>query len=240
MKTRLLIALALVLAACGGGDAATDATATAEATATTAASTPETTPAEETTTEAAPVETTTGDTIVVSSLDDIPEVCRDTFVSMLQTVEPVVGGVDFDTITVEELDPLFAEIEAEMTSFDEQMTANGCDLYSPDVADEDVWQEMLDLAEGEAPGAVGFLTWTRELAASFAEGGLGGGDTASGDCATDGEALVALAEEGKTMQQMTMDQLSEATALLASVTTNCSVEETTAFMEGPAVAAMLG
>lgn len=241
MKTRLFIALALVLAACGGGDAATDTTAATEETTTTAVTTPETTPAEETTTtEAAPVETTTGDTIVVSSLDDIPEVCRDTFVSMLQTVEPVVGDVDFDAITVEELDPLFAEIDAEMTAFDEQMTANGCDLYSPDVADEAVWQEMLDLAESEAPGAVGFLSWTRELAASFAEGGLGGGDTASGDCATDGEALVALAEEGKTMQQMTMDQLSEATALLASVTTNCSVEEMTVFMEDPAVVALLG
>ncbi len=230
MKTRLFIALALVLAACGGGDAATDTTGAAEETTSTAA-TPETT---------IPEETTTGDTIVVSSLDDIPEVCRDTFVSMLQTVEPVVGDVDFEAITVEELDPLFAEIDAEMTSFDADMTANGCDLYSPDVADEDVWQEMLDLAESEAPGSVAFLAWTRELASSFAEGGMGGSDIVSGDCATDGAALVAIAEEGTSMQQMTLDQVSDVTTLLASVGTICTPEEAATYLDDPAVAAMLG
>lgn len=242
MKSRFaFIALALVLAACGGGDAATDTTAAVEQAATTAASTAETTaPEATTTTETEAVETTTGDTIVVGSLDDIPEVCRDTFVSMLQTVEPVVEDVDFETITVEELDPLFVDIDAQMTTFDQQMTANGCDLYSPDIADEDVWQEMLDLAESEAPGTVGFLSWTRELAASFAEGGLGGGDTASGDCATDGAALLALAAEGTSLQQMTMDEVSTATALLASVTTNCTVEEMATYLEDPAVVAMLG
>jgi hypothetical protein len=241
MKTRLFIALALVLAACGGGDAATDTTAPAEETVTTAASAPETTAAEEsTTTEVEVDEATTGDTILVDSLDDIPQVCRDTFVAMLQTVEPTVEDVDFDTITVEELDPLFATIDADMTAFDEDMTANECDLYSPDVADESVWQEMLDLAESEAPGSVAFLAWTRELATSFAEGGMGGSDIASGDCATDGDALLALAQEGVTMQQMTMDQVSDVTGLLASVTSNCTVEQMSSYLEDPAVVAMLG
>ncbi len=240
MKTRLLIALALVLAACGGGEAATETTAAAEGTATTVATTPETTAAAETTTtEAEVVDTTTGDTILVESLDDIPQVCREIFVSMLQAVEPTVGAVDFEAITVEELDPLFASIDADMTALDEQMTANGCDLYSPDTANQDIWQEMLDLAESEAPGSVAFLVWTRELAESFAEG-VGGGEAASGDCATDGAALVALAEEGLPMQQMTMDQVSVVTALLTSVTSNCTVEQMSTYLEDPAVAAMLG
>jgi hypothetical protein len=240
MKTRLFIALALVLAACGGGDAATDTTADTEETTTTAAAVVETTvPEETTTTEAAVVETTTADTIVVESLDDIPQVCREIFVSMLQAVEPTVGAVDFEAITVQELDPLFASIDADMTALDEQMTANGCDLYSPDTANEDIWQEMLDLAESEAPGSVAFLVWTRELAASFAEG-VGSGELASGDCATDGAALVALAEEGVSMQQMTMDQVSVVTALLTSVTSNCTLEEMPTYLEDPAVVAMLG
>jgi hypothetical protein len=238
MKTRsLFIALALVLAACGGADSATDSTAVVDQATTTAAAIPETTAAEETVTTDA-VETTTGDTVLVDSLDEIPEVCRETFVSMLRTVEPVVEGVDFDALTVEEFEPLFEQLDADMTAFDQQMVDNGCDLYSPDVADETVWQELVDLAEDEAPGSVGFLTWTRDLASSFAGGDMGG--TATGDCATDGAALVALAEEGRTMQQMTMAEVGEVTALFTSISTNCTFEEMPTYLEDPAVVAMLG
>lgn len=238
MRTRsVLVVLAMALAACGGGDAATETTeapadTTAETTATTAA--PETT-----TTTAEVVETTTGETIVVDSFDDIPGECLDLFVGMLQTLEPSVEDVDFGALTLDELETLFADLDPQLTEFDEGMTAAGCDQYAPDVAEEEVWQEMVDIAEAEAPGTIGFLEWSRDLSTSMDDTMSGNIEGVSGDCATDTAALIAIAEEGKTMQQMTLDEASVVGGLLTSVGENCTVEQLAEVMENPAVSAMI-
>lgn len=235
MRTRsVLVVLAMALAACGGGDAATETTDD-----TTAQTTADTMAPETTTAAAEAVETTTGEAIVVDSFDDIPGECLDLFVGMLRTLEPQVQDVDFDAMTVEELETLFGGIDPQMTEFDEGMTAAGCDQYEPDVAEEVVWQEMLEIAEREAPGTVGFLEWTREISSSFEEGVTGGGEAVSGDCDTDTAALIAIAEEGKTMQQMTITEVGIVGGLLSSIGENCTVEQLAEVMENPAVSAMI-
>ena len=237
MRTRsLLVVLALALAACSGGGAATETT---DDTAATTAETTATTAAPEATTTMPDASETTGEVTVVESFDDLPGECRDLFVDMLRTIEPQVEDVDFDAVTLEELDALFLEIDPQMTEFDEGMTAAGCDDFAPDVADEQVWQEMLDIADDEAPGTVGFLVWIRDLSQSFDQTLSGEVEGVSGDCDTDTAALLGIAEEGRSMESMTVDELALVGALLTSISTSCTVEQLNEVLENPAVAALI-
>ncbi|MET0831740.1 MAG: hypothetical protein ABWY62_05105, partial [Acidimicrobiia bacterium] len=195
----VLVALRLVLAACGGDDDDTTTTAGGDpsATSSTAGAAPTTTVAED------------DDNGEVGSIDDMPEECRDLFVDYLRAIEPHVEDIDFATATLEDLGALGELIESDpaLAEFEERID----DLECPDLSDpnsEQAREELLAIAESEAPGTVPFVEYSMELAASFGgtDDGTGGG--ASGDCEADIAAVQEYIDAGGTMNDLTLPEVS--------------------------------
>jgi hypothetical protein len=200
--------LALALAACGG-DGGEDTTLA------------------ETTTTAAEVEGEAG----TVDFDDMPQECIEALVGYLQAIEPAVEGIDFATTTGEDLEALGTEL----ASLSEDYTTAIEDLDCPDPSgsDEEAFAAIIELAEQEAPGTVGYLEWVQSLAAGF-------GDTeASGDCETDITALRAIIDENASMSDLTMGEVVQVGSLVASVSTACSPERAEEFFAEENVAAFL-
>lgn len=203
-----IVIMALVLVACsgdGGGD---------------------TTLAEPTTTAA--VEEGGAGTV---DFADMPQECIDALVGYLQAIEPAVEGLDFASTTGEDLEALGSELEA----LSENYTTAIEDLDCPDPSgsDEQDFAAIIELAEQEAPGTVGYLEWVQSLAAGF------GDAEASGDCETDIAALRAIIDENSSMSELTMGEVVQVGSLVASVSTACSPERAEEFFAEEDVAAFL-
>ena len=201
-----IIVLAVVLVACGG-DGGTDTTL---------------------------AETTT--TLVdggAGTVDfaDMPQECIDAVVGYLQAIEPAVEDVDFDTTTGEELEAMGTELDA--LSEDYTTAIEDLDCPDPSGSDEDAFAAIIELAEQEAPGTVGYLQWVQGLAT-----GLGDAEV-SGDCETDISALRAIIEENSSMSDLTMTEVVQVGSLVASVSTACTPERAEEFFAEPDVAAFL-
>lgn len=200
--------LALVLVACGG-DGGGDTTVA------------------ETTTTAAEADGGAG----TVDFEDMPQECIDALVGYLRAIEPAVEDVDFDATTGEDLEALGTELD----SLSEDYTTAIEDLDCPDPSgtDEEAFAAIIELAEEEAPGTVGYLEWVQSLAAGF-------GDTeASGDCETDIAALQAIIDENASMSDLTMGEVVQVGSLVASVSTACSPERAEEFFAEEDVAAFL-
>jgi len=224
MTKRLLIFFTvLVLAACGGTATSTteDGTTDAGDTTTTEDSTATTVAEDE-----GPTETV--------DISDMPQECIDAFVEFLQVIEPVVSDFDFQNASLDDMEAMGTELE-EVSA---QPTAEMEGLNCPDLdgTDEEAFAAMIEIAENEAPGTVGYFRWIEELGAAMGEGGTG----VSGDCETDIEALEAIIAEKETMGSLTMVELSQVGSLMTSVSTECSLERTTEFFEQPEVEAFVG
>ena len=151
-----IIVLAVVLVACGGDGGA------------------DTTLAETTTTV---VDGSAG----TVDFADMPQECIDALVGYLRAIEPAVEGVDFESATGEDLEAMGTELEA--LSEDYTTAIEDLDCPDPSGSDDDAFAAIIELAEQEAPGTVGYLQWVQSLAAGF------GDAEASGDCETDISAL---------------------------------------------------
>lgn len=211
MTKRLLILFVLLLAACGG-----------TATNTTALDDPDTTTA--TTSEGE--EEGSGETV---NITDMPQECIDAFVEFLQAIEPVVDGFDFESSSLDDMTAMGTELEAVTAG----PTADMENLNCPDVdgTDEETFAAMIDIAENEAPGTVGYFEWIRTLSDS------GEGTTASGDCETDIDSLEAIIAEKETMGSLTMGELTEVGTLMTAISTECSADRSTEFFAQPEVLA---
>jgi|GEM_PF-696419 len=219
---RIWVVLALVLAACGGGEA-TDtttadpgaATTTAGGGATTAAATPDAT----TTTVGDSGEDDDGGTV---SFEDVPAECVAAFVDYLQQIEPIVEGLDFESLTLEEFGALAEspELTEASTDFEATQSAN-CSDIDLEVEEDESWQQMLALARDEAPGTVGYLEYLRTFVTSFGEGSSG---ATSGDCETDIAALMEWVNSGTSFQDLSAAEGAQVAALLGAIQTECSVE----------------
>jgi hypothetical protein len=228
----VLVALLLVLAACGGDDDDSSTTAgdPSATTSSTAGAAPTTTVVED-----------DDDNGEVGSIDDMPEECRDLFVDYLRAIEPHVEGIDFDTATLEDLGALGELIESDpaLAEFEERID----DLECPDLSDTDsdeVRDELVAIAESEAPGTVAFVEYSMELAAQFGGTDDGTGGEASGDCEADIAAVQEYIDAGGTMNDLTLPEVSAVGSLIISVQSNCSVERMEEFFTEPDVEAFLG
>ncbi|MGH8947694.1 MAG: hypothetical protein ACRDXF_02455 [Acidimicrobiia bacterium] len=203
-----IIVLAVALAACGGdgGDS--------------------TTPAETTTTEA--VDQGNAGTV---DFDDMPQECIDAVVGYLQAIEPAVEDVDFDTTTGEDLEALGTELDA--LSEDYTTAIEDLDCPDPSGSDDEAFAAIIELAEAEAPGTVGYLQWIQGFAAGFGEAEV------SGDCETDISALRAIIDENSSMSDLTMTEVVQVGSLVASISTACSPERAEEFFAEADVAAFL-
>jgi hypothetical protein len=166
------------------------------------------------------------------ALADMPDECIEALVGYLQAIEPAVEGVDFENLSVEELDAVSADVE----DLSGEMTAEMEDLDCPDPlgSDDEAISAVIDLAEQEAPGAVGYLEWLAAFAAGFGEE-----SGVSGDCETDIAALEGIIAETGAMSDLTMTQVVEVGSLVASISTACSPEQAEEFFGREDVAAFL-
>lgn len=218
----LTLVLALAAAACGGGDT-TDTTTGAEPTTTEGQTT--TTAAEATTT------TSEGDRGTVS-FDDMPPECVDALVGLLQAIEPALEGVDFETLTASDMEALGTEMEA--LGEDYGGTLEDLDCPEPEGSDEEAFAAMIEIAQQEAPGTVGYLEWIQSFATAADSMG-----EASGDCETDIAAFELIVEENESMSTLTMEEIVEVGGLVTSISTVCSPERAQEFLSQDNVAGFL-
>lgn len=174
-----------------------------------------------------------GDTISVSSLDDIPQVCRDLMSDFLKDVEPIVSPIDWDNATLADFETISAEFEARADQFDADSDATGeCDNI--DMEDDESFDLLIEFAQDEAPGTVGFLSFISEFvdaAATALDGGAAGSSIETCD-----EAIAfmdGLMANYDSMEEVPVTELT-AMADVATVIFTCTPEQM-AYFDSPEV-----
>jgi hypothetical protein len=117
----------------------------------------------------------------IRSIGDIPEVCREQMLNFLRDVEPIVSTIDWQTATFGEFEAIIGDFEAISTEFEQQNLDAGCDDL--EFADDREFELMIEFAENEAPGTVGFLRFLAQVNQT-----TGGGDTGDGSASGAGFA----------------------------------------------------
>jgi hypothetical protein len=255
--TRRLVALAacatLALAACGDDSDSTTSTAettTPDASTTAATSAPATTAAPADTTAAAGDTTTPADTaaagdttapideppatILVDSVDDIPQECVDILAEFLRSVEPSVADVDWDAASVGEFQTITAGLEAQFAALDEREAAEGCDAYQlgDDAAS---LAAAIEIAEAEAPGTVGWLEFLGSMTVEPANAA-----DLPQDCAGAIAYIEQLVAAGGTFNDLQGPAIAEASAVLNVLGSQCDSTTLGEFTARPEITAFLG
>ena len=167
-------------------------------------------------------------TISVSSLDDIPQVCRDLMSDFLKDIEPIVSPIDWDNATLADFETISTEFEARADQFDADSDATGeCDNI--DMEDDDSFNLLIEFAQDEAPGTVGFLNFISEFVDAAA---TPTGDTAAGDGFETCEQAIAfmdgLMENYDSMEEVPVSELTTM-ADIVNVISTCTPEQMTYF-----------
>jgi hypothetical protein len=183
MRMRVRIAVSallpltlLLLAACAGGAGDTGTTTGSDSDRTTTSIVEETTTttvAETTTTAAAETTTTAGEQ--AAGVEDIPPECLAEIAAILQVFEPAVEGIDWETATI--MDHIQVMTSLSGTSIGE--TAACEENVDLDVSEEEGVALFLEVAEQEAPGAVGYFSAILAMNETLGE------RQSTGDCQTD-------------------------------------------------------
>jgi hypothetical protein len=97
-------------------------------------------------------------TIVVGSIDELPQECVDALADFLQAIEPAVSEIDWDAATVADFEAVSEEIADEGDAFD---ATGACGEF--DLGDDEAIQSLIDFAEEEAPGVIGWLEFIQEV-----------------------------------------------------------------------------
>ena len=201
----ILGVLLLILTACASGS--TDTTEAA------------TTTADEPTTTAVSEETS--DPGSVSGLGDMPAECVAAFRTYLRAIEPIVEDFDFETATMEEFGTLNEQFEEVSGTFE----ADTSSCPTLDMTDEESFAAMIDFAEDEAPGTVGYFEALRDFVATSSSGG-----TVEGDCESNIAAVQELVDQGGTMNDLTTSEFATVGALLGAISATCSPERANEFL----------
>ncbi len=128
-------------------------------------------------------DTSSGDPVIVRSLADVPDQCKDEMADFLRKIEPVVGSIDWQTATFADFETIGTEFDALSDEFDENSAISGCDALEFEGVDE--FAVLLEFASDVAPGTVGFF----QFIDAFAPADDGGGDGSAGDGETAGGAI---------------------------------------------------
>jgi hypothetical protein len=175
------------------------------------------------------------DTIEVESVGQMPPKCIELFGKFLKEIEPTVSKIDWDKATLGDFNKLGEQFTTESDSFDAELTAAGCNKYSLTGSDDKQIEQMAALAAIAAPGTVGFIKFLGSLSASA---------TAAGSIPTDCAGTIAAIEPflagGKTMQDLTVAQVTQLGPLMTGISTNCSADEASAFFARTDVTAFVG
>ncbi len=171
----------------------------------------------------------------IDSLDDIPQECRDLLGDFLRDIEPLVSDIDWGNATMSDLEALGTSIDEPVSDMDVKMEQAGCDDIDFDGDDEQGFELSLELARQEAPGAVAWLEFLREVSTAFDTSGTAVDSAdAPEDCDAALEAVRDLMSESETMTDLPVDQLMSAASILQSITSLCSIDEMAALFDDPA------
>ncbi len=175
------------------------------------------------------------DTITVENFGDMPPKCIEMLGQYLKKIEPTVSKIDWDKATLGDFNKFGEQFKTESDSFDAKSTAAGCNKYNLTGSDDKQIEQMTALAAVEAPGTVGFIKFL---------GSLSAGATAAGSIPTDCAGTIAAIEpflvDGKTVQDLTVAQVTQLGPLMTGISTNCSADEASAFFARTDVTAFVG
>jgi hypothetical protein len=171
------------------------------------------------------------DVVTVDDLGDIPQECIDQFGDLMEQIEPIVEGIDWQSATMADFESIGAQLD-EISEIDTDM--GECERYDFEGADADSMQWAIEIAEDRAPGVVPYLEWLSDLAADFSAGADPSLDApAAADLPTDCEGAMAhmegLIDEFGSMSEMTMSDLAEVGQVMTVISTDCTVDEATEF-----------
>lgn len=195
-----------------------------------------------------------GDTIVIDDFDDIPGECVDLMAEFLRDIEGEVSVVDWETATIDDLEAMGDMLDVASGDFEARLTETGCDRYDIGTDDDQSLEFAMEVAEREAPGAVGWLEFVASISAlgdtvDDATGidEDGGGETGSagpdGDLPTDCEGtksyLLDQAEEYGTIQNVPVSEFPNLMMAVQNLTVQCTLADAAAFSEDPTITAFL-
>ena len=260
-RAALAVVVALALASCADSDDTADdaggTTAAAGATSTTTGATTAETATTATATTDAPTatsgasstvaasdgasSTTAPDdgggseaTIVVESLDDIPQECQDLLAEFLRVAEPTVSAVDWTNATFGDFQRVSEELATGFESLDADEQAAGCDAY--DFAEDDAsLAAAIELAEREAPGTVPWLEFLGSLADEPSTA-----DDLPQDCDGALAYIDAIVADGSTLGDVPFSEIDEITEVINVITTECDPDTVAEFLERPEISDFLG
>jgi hypothetical protein len=183
------------------------------------------------------------DSGAIRSIDDIPAVCRDQMTEFLREVEPIVSTIDWQTATFADFEAIADEFESKSSEFEERNLVAGCDEL--DFVDNNEFELMIEFAEDQAPGTVGFLQFLNQINPT---GGSGSGDgeedagngtgTGFADCQEAIDFVQGLIDDYGTFTAVPASELMRFSSL-ATIYTTCSPDQLE-FFNSPEVAEFLG
>ena len=152
----------------------------------------------------------------VGSMSDMPAECVAAMRTYLRAIEPIVEGVDFESLSQTELEELTDQLTTSSEGFEED-TAACPDL---DASTEESFAIMKEFAQSEAPGTVAYF----EFIEGFLDDFGGAVESASGDCETDIAAFQVFVDRGGSMSDLTASEITTASGLMSSIAVACSDE----------------
>jgi hypothetical protein len=241
MNKIILAASLTLLAACGTSESGVSTgSATAQKTAQTSvvsnAGTANADTVASTAATTKPTEPATDDTINVSSFGEMPKQCRELFTSFLKQIEPITAKIDWQTATVADFEALDKSMTSQQDDLDAKITAAGCDKYNLDLSNSKILDQLVAIANAEAPGTTGYLKF---IAGFIAQAGAAS-EPGTRDCASTIAAIEPFLATGKTMKDLTAGDLATLSGLMAAVGTKCTPEEAEAFYQRDDVTAFVG
>lgn len=180
-----------------------------------------------------------GETVQIDSLSDVPPECMDLFVGFLRDLEPLVEDIDWETATMAEMGELDEEFQTISDDFDAESSRLGCDQFEFDSNDDDGFEQMIEIAEREAPGTVGFFEFLAGLS-DLVPDPTDDGESAAGAPATCDEAveqIESLVAEYGQVQNVPAGELAQVAQLSTSLSTLCSIVELDAVLQREDIAA---
>lgn len=174
--------------------------------------------------------------VVITSVDELPQPCIDVLRESLEAVDPVVKDIDWETATVAQLEAISEDIAAATEALDADVDTTECERYT--LGEDDTgFGITIALAQRDVPGTVGWLMFLREINTPLSESALA-------DLPTDCDGAIAymdsVVEEGVTMREMQISDVTEIGQVLTTISTVCSPEQNAEFFARPDIAAFLG
>jgi hypothetical protein len=143
-----------------------------------------------------------------------------------------------------DLEALGTQFDQISTEFDDNSAAKGCDKYDLSGGDDKAFEQVIALAQLEAPGTVGFLQYLNNFSEMGGDGTDSGGGSTDGSLPTDCDGSIAALEpyidSGKNIMELTMEEVTRASTLLGSVAALCSPEKSAEYFQRPEVVAFYG